>query len=69
MISEVQKRMCSGYFVTYLPDTDNGVGDEDEEDDEGLHEGSDRLITILKEGQNLEEKDGWMRNNLKFIRR
>jgi hypothetical protein len=36
-----------------LPDSDDGVGDQDEQDDEGLHEGRDRLVAVLKEGQNL----------------
>ena len=37
----------------YLPDADDGIGDEDEQDDEGLHERRDGLIVVLEEGQNL----------------
>ena len=35
---------------SHLPYTDDGIGDEDEQDDEGLDEGGDRVI-VLKEGE------------------
>ena len=37
----------------YLPDTDDGIGDENEEDDKGLNESSDGLITVFEERENL----------------
>ena len=37
---------------TDLPDTNNSVGDEDEQDDEGFHESGDGII-VFKEGQYL----------------
>ena len=40
-------------MTSYLPDTDDGVGDEDEEDDEGLDEGRDGVFVVFKEGKNL----------------
>ena len=45
----------SDSHVTHLPHADNGVSDEDEEDDKGLHEGGDGLLAFLKPGQHLEE--------------
>ena len=38
--------------MTNLPDTNDSVGDKDKEDNEGLHEGCDRVI-VFKERQNL----------------
>merc|ERR1719342_2034219 len=42
--------------VPLLPDTDNSVGDQDEQDDKGLDEGGDRVV-ILEEGED-EGDDG-----------
>lgn len=36
-----------------LPHAHNGVCDEDEQDDKGLDEGSDRFFALLKPGQHL----------------
>ncbi len=45
------------YQISDLPDSNDGVGDEDEQDDEGLDKGGDRLlVTLLEEGQH--EGDG-----------
>ena len=41
---------------SYLPDTDNGIGDENEEDDEGLDKRSDGFICIFEEGEYLKKK-------------
>ena len=40
-----------GLGVLFLPDTDDGVGDEDEEDDKGLDKGSDSLVVVFEEGE------------------
>lgn len=53
--------ICNGYvlllnapgIVTDLPHTNDSVGDEDKEDDEGFHKGGDGLITFLEPGQHL----------------
>lgn len=37
----------------HLPNAYNGIGDENQKDDEGLHEGSDGFLTFLKPGQHL----------------
>ena len=42
--------------MSYLPDTDNSVGNEDEEDDKGLDEGGDGVV-VFKEGED-EGDDG-----------
>lgn len=42
--------------VSHLPDADNGVGDKDQEDDDGLHEGGGRFLSFLKQSQHLHEK-------------
>merc|ERR1712013_825201 len=42
--------------VPLLPDADNSVGDQDEQDDKGLDEGGDRVV-ILEEGED-EGDDG-----------
>ena len=42
--------------ISHLPDADDGVGDQDEQDHKRLHEGRDRVVVVLKEGQNLERK-------------
>ena len=43
--------------IANLPDTDDGVGDEDEEDDERLDEGGDRVV-ILEEGEDEGDNGG-----------
>lgn len=40
-------------FITHLPHSNNGISDEDEKDDEGLHKGGDGLLTFLEPGQHL----------------
>ena len=42
--------------MSYLPDTDNSIGNEDEEDDKGLDEGGDGVV-VFKEGED-EGDDG-----------
>ena len=44
------------HLLSHLPDTDNSVGDQDEQDDKGLDEGGDRVV-ILEEGED-EGDDG-----------
>jgi hypothetical protein len=36
-----------------LPNPNNGIGNEDQEDDKGFHKGSDGLFTFLKPSQHL----------------
>lgn len=40
-------------FIAHLPHSDDGISDEDEKDDEGLHKGGDGLLTFLEPGQHL----------------
>ena len=47
---------CSLKWRSYLPDTNNSVGNEDEEDDKGLDEGGDGVV-VFKEGED-EGDDG-----------
>ena len=42
--------------ISHLPDADDGVGDQDEQDHKRLHEGRDRVVVVLEEGQNLKMK-------------
>ena len=49
-------------LLSHLPDTDNSVGDQDEQDDKGLDEGGDRVV-ILEEGED-EGDDGSEEENL-----
>ena len=49
-------------LLSHLPDTDNSVGDQDEQDDKGLDEGGDRVV-ILEEGED-EGDDGGEEKNL-----
>lgn len=50
---------CSSVCVlTDLPHSNNSIGDEDEEDDEGLDKGSDGFLAFLKHSQNLRETEG-----------
>ena len=44
------------HLLSHLPDTDNSVGNQDEQDDKGLDEGGDRVV-ILEEGED-EGDDG-----------
>ena len=44
--------------ISHLPDADDGVGDQDEQNDERLHEGGDRVVVVLEEGQHLKWEDG-----------
>ena len=44
------QRLDGGLGVTLLPDTDNGVGDEDEQNDEGLDECREGIFVLLKQG-------------------
>jgi len=55
--------MTTSFVTPHLPDADDGVGDEDEEDDEGLHEGRDGFLVVLKEGQD-EGDDGGQEEDL-----
>ena len=48
--------------MSYLPDTDNSVGNEDEEDDKGLDEGGDGVV-VFKEGED-EGDDGGKEEDL-----
>ena len=54
-----REEIVSGLFlpddVSYLPDSDDGVADQDEQDDEGLDEGRDGVVVVLEEGQDLKE--------------
>ena len=43
----------------YLPDTNNSVGDEDEQDDERLNKSCDGVI-VFKEGQDLRWRKGYI---------
>ena len=43
--------------ISHLPDTDDGVGDQDEQNDKRLHEGRDRIVIVLEKGQNLKNED------------
>ena len=47
--------------ISHLPDTDDGVGDQDEQDDKRLHKRRDRVVVVLEEGQNLKRKSNDMR--------
>ena len=49
-------------FTPYLPDTNNSIGDEDEQDDKGFNKGGDRVV-IFKEGED-EGDDGGEEKNL-----
>lgn len=40
-----------------LPNPHDGVGNEDQEDDKGLHKGGDGLLTLLKPGQHLGSRE------------
>lgn len=44
--------------VFYLPDADNSVSDEDEENDNRLNKGSGRFLSFLKQSQHLDEWKG-----------
>lgn len=44
---------CVCSTCTDLPHSDHSVSDEDQEDDEGLHEGGDGLLALLKPSQHL----------------
>ena len=46
-----------GLGVPFLPDADDGVGDENEKDDERFDKGRDRFVFIFEKGQNLEERN------------
>lgn len=52
---EQPSRTCVRVCVccTNLPHSDNSVCYEDEEDDEGLHEGCDCFLAFLEHGQHL----------------
>lgn len=43
--------------LTDLPHSNDSICNEDEEDDEGFHEGSDCLLTFLKPSQHLRQTD------------
>lgn len=45
--------LCAGCASTDLPHSNDGIGDEDQKDDEGLHEGGDGLLAFLEPGQHL----------------
>ena len=49
-------------FTPYLPDTNNSIGDKDEQDDKGFNKGGDRVV-IFKEGED-EGDDGSEEKNL-----
>lgn len=51
--------------VSHLPDSDDGVGDEDKENDKRLDVGGGRLLSLLKHGQHLDKHTG--RNTLADI--
>lgn len=34
--------------VSFLPDTDHGIGDKDEQDDKGFDEGRERILVLFK---------------------
>lgn len=40
-------------LFVYLPYSNNGVGNQNQQDDKWLHKSGDRLLTFLKPGQNL----------------
>ena len=42
----------------YLPDSDDGVCDEDEQNDKWFDEGGDRVLVFLKEGQDKGDDGG-----------
>ena len=43
--------------ISHLPDTDDGVGNQDKQNDKRLHEGRDRIVIVLEKGQNLKNED------------
>ena len=43
--------------ISHLPDTDDGVGDQDEQNDKRLHKRRDRVVVVLEEGQNLKSEE------------
>ena len=49
------ERLDGVFGVLLLPDADDGVGDEDEEDDEGFDERSDGPLSLLEPGQGLKQ--------------
>lgn len=42
-------------MVSYLPHTNNGIGDEDEQNNERLNERSDLFIGFLEPGKDLKQ--------------
>lgn len=44
-----------GRRASHLPDTDNGISDEDEENDNRLNKGGGRFLSFLKQSQHLDE--------------
>ena len=44
-------------WLSYLPDTNNGVGNEDKKDDKGLDKGGDGVV-VLKEGEDKGDDGG-----------
>lgn len=43
------------WYTADLPHSNNGVGNENEQNDEGLNEGCDSLFTFLKPSQHLQK--------------
>lgn len=44
--------------ASHLPDADNSVSDEDEENDNRLNKGGGRFLSFLKQSQHLNEWEG-----------
>lgn len=42
------ERLNRGLGVSFLPDADHGIGDKDEQNDEGLDEGRERILVLFK---------------------
>lgn len=49
--------VCVCVQLTNLPHSNNSICNEDEEDDEGLHKGSDSLLAFFKPSQDLQQTE------------
>ena len=43
--------------MTHLPNTDDGVSDQDKQNDEGFYESCDHVIVFLKQGEDLQNSE------------
>lgn len=49
---------------SHLPDSDNSISNEDQKNDNRLNKGSGRLLSLLKQGQHLDDHKGTHRDIL-----